>query len=185
MGDAKLAITTTQENTYQIALTLDNPIPGIPIKGSLTSQGRLKKGYPSPDTYTFSLLFNELKRNKQLNFNWSKQQVTDPQKKRSSPIDDKTIDRLSLLIALQHDLRENLPLHYQITNGKRGKCYDFTQLGTESITTPAGTFLTQVVKSQEAQGQMKLWFFAADNYAPIQAEIQIENNLKIKASLKN
>ena len=107
------------------------------------------------------------KEEKQLRFDWEKNQALSIRKNKTSTIDlvDSTLDRLSFQLQLQHDLLNDITTNnYRIINKKRIKQYHFKILKEETLTTQVGEIKTLKIKVDRASPKRLTYFWVAPDW---------------------
>lgn len=126
------------------------------------------------------LLDGRKRKDVRLEFHWDRNQVTNTVKGQSwtMHVPDGTLDKFSVQLAMMRDLADgSTKLDYDIADGGKLKHYRFKILGTEPITTRAGTFKTVKLMRIRENKKRKTYMWAAPKLDYLLIRIQhIETN---------
>ncbi|MEJ2379806.1 MAG: DUF3108 domain-containing protein [Gammaproteobacteria bacterium] len=126
------------------------------------------------------LLDGRKRKDVRLEFHWDRNQVTNTVKGRSwtMHVPDGALDKFSVQLAVMRDLADGrTKLDYDIADGGKLKNYRFKILGTEQITTRAGTFNTVKLMRIRENKKRKTYMWAAPKLDYLLIRIQhIETN---------
>ncbi|MBN4079159.1 DUF3108 domain-containing protein [Beggiatoa alba] len=144
------------------------------------------QGKPRPQQYTFFNSGGKNKRNVTLDFDWTKNQVTntvngDPWR---MPLEHGTSDKLLYQLRIMQDLpTTDTSLRYPVADGGKLKYYNIEILGTERIRTPLGIFTTTRLRYTKGRRQTTLWCAEELQYLPVRIEQRKGNDSPVTAVL--
>ncbi len=151
--------------------------------GNVTEVSRFKwndqEQYAIPTSYTYKRKGLGKNREKELNFDWSKNEVFNLTTNSSLALDTtkKIQDSLSYQLQLRQDLMAGKKdLHYFITDGKKTKEYKFETVGEETLDTPLGKVKTIKIKRSEANEERAIYAWFAKDFQYLLVRLQQEEN---------
>jgi len=141
---------------------------------SETSVMKIYNNYIRPIEYKY-LHKGKEKRNVHLNFDWDQMRVTNTVQGHSWSMDipEGTLDKFSVRLAAMISMTDGIPaLEYKIADGGILKTYTFTNLGNETIETPAGKFEAIKLKRERTKSKRTtyLWLAPSQHYIPVRIE---------------
>lgn len=170
-------LSAQENNLYQFYFDVNAAI------GSVTEVSRFKwneqEQYAIPTSYTYKRKGLGKNREKELNFDWSKNEVVDLTNNSSLILDatKKIQDSLSYQVQLRQDLMAGKKdLHYFITDGKKTKEYQFETMDEEVLDTPLGKVTALKIKRSEANEKRAIYAWFAKDFQYLLVRLQQEEN---------
>jgi len=132
-----------------------------------------------PMQYTYKRTGIGKSREQALNFDWTKNEVTNLKTDTRMALDanKKIQDSLSYQLQLRQDLMAGKKnLSYLITNGKKNKEYKFEIVGDEVLDTPLGQVTTVKIKRVQTSDERETYAWFAKDFQYLLVRLQQEEN---------
>jgi hypothetical protein len=170
-------LTAKENNIYEFYFDVNA------IIGNVTEVSQFKWNeqghYAIPTIYTYKRKGLGKNRDQELNFDWTKNEVTNVKDNTSLTLDatKKIQDGLSYQVQLRQDLMAGkTDLHYFITDGKKTKDYKFEILGEEVLDTPLGQVTALKIKRSEVNDKRAIYAWFAKDFQHLLVRLQQEEN---------
>ena len=127
-----------------------------------------------PHAYQYDRSGGKKEKKVSVAFDWAKGLVLNTAKGKtwSMPVPPGTLDKLSYVIVMMHDLNSGKrDLQYQIADGGKLKLYHFKAIGEDSLNTSFGELSTLVIKRiRKDKRETTYWCAPAYRYLPVKVE---------------
>ena len=170
-------LTAQENNNYEFYFDVNA------IIGNVTEVSQFKwneqEHYAIPTIYTYKRKGLGKNRDTQLNFDWSKNEVTNVKNNTILALEPakKIQDSLSYQFQLRQDLMAGKKdLRYLITDGKKTKDYKFEIMGEETLDTPLGQVNAVKIKRSEENDKRAIYAWFAKDFQYLLVRLQQEEN---------
>lgn len=142
-----------------------------------------------PHRYHYDRSGGKKRRTASVAFDWPNGLALSTAKGRtwSLPVSEGTLDKLSYVLAMMHDLGVGKrDLHYQVADGAKISLYHFKSHGQENLDTPLGVLSTLVLKRVRDDKRETTYWCAPDfRYLPVKVEHREKDGSVITLSIKS
>lgn len=162
--EGKQTLTVGTNNQYQFEFTVDTLLASL----KESSQFTLQQDSLRPSEYHYTSRVLGKRKDVQVTFDWGTMTAINQVKgsQWAMPINDITLDRLTLQLQLRHDLQiQREQLSYDIADGGKLKLYTFEKRDQERIDTKLGRIETiKVVRTDNLSDKRHQYFWFAPEY---------------------
>jgi len=183
LGEAERSFQTLNNNRYEIRNHSESDFFFVDLEIHESSQGIWHDGRLRPNEYQYHFRNKNKRRDREWQFDWTKQRIVDKVKNKTWPVKLKpdTQDKLSYTTELRLDFCQNKKrFDYQVADDGEINLYHFEHLGYQEVETDLGYIYTHVFRHQSDNGNHQTIFWLAPSLDCIMVKLeQIDRGKKV------